>query len=411
MKLPALGEISHQTRVSGESAYSVALAPVSGIDGHPIAHLVSIADDTAAHAARQRFELIAYSGVALLLVLAPVGLYLYMRHVLSPLDTAVAKVAALAEGDLNVSFATHRKDEVGQLMSALQGMVERICDIVGHLHLVSGDLHDSAGDMARLAETSKIQFDRQKAETGHVDLAVGQLANSAQEVAMHTGQAAGTTAEARERILGSRQILAQTTESIERLAIEIDEAANVVLGLADHSDAVGQVLDVIRTIASQTNLLALNASIEAARAGEQGRGFAVVADEVRQLAIRTQASILEIETLIGALQRSSKDAVGVIHANRDRARQSVDRYGQAVNNLDAFATAIAHLTDMIHQIAHAAEEQSRMADDIALSVSQITQLAQEHAEAADGGFAQSAHLNNLSQALRERVSYFRLQRG
>ncbi|MBK1718426.1 methyl-accepting chemotaxis protein [Thiocystis violacea] len=409
LPLPALGESRLRTLVSGDLAYGVAVLPIRGIAGEPIAHLVGVTDDTSGYMARQRFEWIAYSSVALILALTLIGLYLYMRHALSPLDAAVRAVLALAEGDLNVSFATHRRDEVGQLMRAMQCMVERIRDIVGHLHVASGDLHDSAGDMARLAENSKIRFDRQKAETGHVDRAVNQLAISAQEVAAHTSRAVGTTAEARQRIHGSREILTRTTELIERLAVEIDEAANVVLGLADRSDAVGRVLDVIRAIASQTNLLALNASIEAARAGEQGRGFAVVADEVRQLAIRTERSIQEIENLIGALRSSTREAVGVIHANRDRARQSVDHYGQTVDNLDAFATSVAHLTDMSHQIAGAAEEQSRMADEIALSVNQITQLAQDHAEAADSGFAQSAHLNSLSSALRERVAYFRLQ--
>ncbi|EXJ12615.1 methyl-accepting chemotaxis protein [Imhoffiella purpurea] len=406
--IPPLGRIARETRLSGDLAYSVAILPIRGVDGEPIAHLVSIADDTAGFKAQRRFERIAYSGVLLLLVAASIGLYLYMRRALRPLDDAVRAVSQVAEGHLNVSFATRRKDEVGVLMIALQAMVERIREIVTHLHAASGDLHDSASDIERLAQTSKIQFDRQKAETGNVDVAVGQLASSAQIVADHTSRAVGTTTEAEERIIGSRRILQQTTELIERLGAEIEEAANVVLGLADRSDAVGQVLDVIRAIASQTNLLALNASIEAARAGEQGRGFAVVADEVRQLALRTHESIEEIEGLIGALQSRSKEAVCVIHANRDRARQSVEHYGQAVENLDAFADSVARLMEMTHQIASAAEEQSRMAETIAASVNEIAQLAQDHADAADSGFAQCANLNRMSNALREQVAYFRL---
>ena len=405
---PPLGERVLKTKNLGEATYSVAILPLQGIDGQPLAHLFSIADESAIHAAQRRFEWIAYSSVALLLVLAALGLFWYMRHALRPLDRAVATVSRLAEGDLSVSFATNRRDEVGRLMHAMQTMVERIRDIVGHLHSASGDLHHSAGNMAQLAATSKIQFDRQKAETGNVDLAVTQMANSAQEVATHTTRAVGATAEARQRIECSRQILEQTSEIIGVLAVEIDQAASVVLGLADRSQSVGNVLDVIRNIASQTNLLALNASIEAARAGEHGRGFAVVADEVRQLATRTHHSIQEIETMIGALQRSSKEAVGVIHANRDRAKQSVDHYGQAVLNLDAFSESVSILTDMTHQIASAAEEQSRMAEEIAGSINQISLLAQEHADAAETGFDQSAHLNALSDALRERVAYFRI---
>lgn len=405
---PPLGRIDRQTRPVDTATYTATLLPLPGVDGQPLAHLVSVADDTSVHLAQRRFELIAYTGVALLLLLASLGLFYYMRHALRPLYAAMVTVSALAEGDLNVSFATGRQDEVGKLMCALQSMVERLRHIIGHLHVASGDLHDSAGRMVRLAETSKIQFDRQKAETGHVDHAVTELAKAAQEVANHTSCAVDATSDARRRIEHSRQILDQTTQVIEALAHEIDQAAEVVLSLADRSQSVGNVLGVIREIAGQTNLLALNASIEAARAGEHGRGFAVVADEVRQLAQRTQRSIEEIEALIGALRSNSSAAVEVIHANRDRARQSVDHYGQAVQNLDAFSESVAILTDMTHQIAGAAEEQSRMAEEIAVAINQIAALAQDHAEAAESGFGQGAHLNDLSKLLHEQVAYFRI---
>ncbi|MBV5311129.1 methyl-accepting chemotaxis protein [Chromatium okenii] len=406
--LPPLGERVY-TRVSSDTAiYATAILPVPGVDGLPLVHLISLSDETAAFIAQQRFEWIAYSGVGLLLILASFGLFWYMRRALRPLNDAVQTVSALAEGNLNVSFATTRNDEVGLLMTALQSMVERIHGIVSHLHSASGDLHHSAGGMARMAQTSKIQFDRQKTETGHVDVAINQLATSAQEVTNHTSRAVTATEDARQRIASSRQILTETTGIIELLASEIEQAAGVVLGLADHSQSVGNVLDVIRNIASQTNLLALNASIEAARAGEHGRGFAVVADEVRQLATRTHQSIQEIETMIHCLKSSSSEAVTVIHANRDRAQQSVAHYGQAVQNLDAFSESVQVLMELTHQIASAAEEESRMVEEIARAINQITLLAQEHAAAAEDGFGQSAQLNDLSHALRERVAYFRI---
>lgn len=406
--LPSLGERVYTRVRSGNAIYATAILPVPGVDGLPLVHLMSLTDETAAFAAQQRFEWIAYSGVGLLLILASFGLFWYMRRALQPLNDAVLMVSALADGNLNVSFATTRRDEVGRLMTALQAMVERIHGIVSHLHRASGDLHDSAGDMARLAQTSKIQFDRQKTETGHVDAAINQLAISAQEVTTHTSRAVGATEDARQRIASSRQILTETTGIIAQLACEIDQAAGVVIGLAEHSQSVGNVLEVIRNIASQTNLLALNASIEAARAGEHGRGFAVVADEVRQLATRTHQSIQEIETMIHSLKSSSTQAVTVIHANRDRAQQSVAHYGQTVQNLDAFSESVNILTTMTGQIASAAEEESRMVEEIARAINQITLLAQEHAAAAEEGFGQGVQLNDLSHALRERVAYFRI---
>ncbi|MBK1640852.1 chemotaxis protein [Chromatium okenii] len=406
--LPVLGERRYQVVTAADATYTASVVPIAGVDGQPLVHLLSLTDETALFAAQRQFEWIAYSGVALLLLAASLGLFWYMRWALLPLNAAVATVSALAEGNLNVSFATTSTDEVGRLMTALQAMVERIRGIVTHLHTASSDLHNSAGDMATLAQNSKIQFDRQKTETSTVDAAITQLATSAQEVTNHTSRAVGATEMARQRLSSSRELLTATTAIIEQLAQDIDQAAGVVIGLAQHSQAVGNVLDVIRNIASQTNLLALNASIEAARAGEHGRGFAVVADEVRQLATRTHQSIQEIETMINSLKSSSAQAVDVIHANRDRAQQSVSHYGQAVTHLDVFAEAVNVLTDMTHQIASAAEEESRMVEEIARAINQITLLAQEYASDAAQGFGQSTQLNTLSQALRERVAYFRI---
>ncbi|MFD2113438.1 methyl-accepting chemotaxis protein [Thiorhodococcus fuscus] len=406
--LSRLGEKGRRTANLDQGVFNAIRIDVQGIDGNPVARLVSLSDFSAGYAAQSRFETIAYSSIALTLILATLALYWYMRRATRPLDQAIGMVSKLADGDLNVAFASNRHDEVGELMRAMQTMVERIRDIVTHLREASGDLQDSASHMAQRAETSKIQFDRHKAETHHVNAAVSLLASSAQDVANHTTHAVGTTADAHQRIVDSRQILEETSALIDTLATEIDQAAEVVIGLADQSNAVGSVLEVIRAIASQTNLLALNASIEAARAGEHGRGFAVVADEVRQLAMRTQHSIQDIESLIASLQNRSTDAVGVIHANRDRAKQSLDRYGQAMGNLDAFGESINSLTEMTRRIADAAEEQSRMADEIARAIDQISQLAAENSGAADSGFAQSAQLQQLSSRLSEHVAAFRI---
>jgi methyl-accepting chemotaxis protein len=407
--LPPLGERHYAFYPGADGVFAVSVQPILGVDQRPLGHLLSLTDATAGYAAQRRFDLLAYTSVAVILLLATLGLYWYIKRKLHPLNNAIATVSALAEGDLDAPFPAWRNDEVGHFMTALQRMVERIREIIAHLHQTSQDLDRSASDMANLSEHSMTRFERQNAETGTVSSATQQLAETAREVVSHSSQAVAATAEAQQRIDESRRLLEGTTSVIRQLASEIDQAAAVVLSLADRSDAVALVLDVMRGLSQQTNLLALNAAIEAARAGEHGRGFSVVAQEVRQLANRTQDSIGEIEKLIAALNDSSQDAVKVIHSNRDRAHQSIGHYDEVVSHLNVFSESVNQVIAMTHQISAVANQQSQMAAEIANALGEISTLAQENAEAARHGLGHSGQLRHLSQALADRIRYFQLR--
>ena len=123
----------------------------------------------------------------------------------------------------------------------------------------------------------------------------------------------------------------------------VHEIGQAVNALAEQTQSIGSVVDVITSIAEQTNLLALNAAIEAARAGEQGRGFAVVADEVRSLAQRTRASTEEIHQIIASLRAGADRAVSSASKGEQISRDSV-------HSVEAVQQALGGIREAVSRI-------------------------------------------------------------
>ncbi|WP_132932450.1 methyl-accepting chemotaxis protein [Pseudomonas aeruginosa] len=207
-----------------------------------------------------------------------------------------------------------------------------------------------------------------------------------------------------------RGIVSQLQDGVGRIAGASEALSGVTTRtrLGIDSQRIGSVLDVIKSVAEQTNLLALNAAIEAARAGDQGRGFAVVADEVRALARRTQQSTAEIETLIGALQNGTQQAVQRMQRSHQLVDQSVDDALQTEAALGNIATAVALIQQMNQQIAAASEQQSAVAEEINRSVTAIREVADQSAQAMQSTASSSEQLAELGRELQGMVRHFRL---
>ncbi|MCP1651317.1 methyl-accepting chemotaxis protein [Pseudomonas nitroreducens] len=147
-------------------------------------------------------------------------------------------------------------------------------------------------------------------------------------------------------------VVQQTVEVMRELADRMQEAAQGIEALDRQSQAIGALVQSIRSIADQTNLLALNAAIEAARAGDQGRGFAVVADEVRQLASRTSAATLEITRVVEQNQQLAGEAVAMIDRGKQQAELGLELSGQAGTVIIEIQDSAQRVVDAVGQFAN-----------------------------------------------------------
>ncbi len=312
------------------------------------------------------------------------------------------------EGDLTQRLVANGNDEIGQLVNSFNAFIGKLQAIISQVAASTIQLSTAAEEMAAISAGSTTSSAQQHKETEMVASAMNQMTATVHEVARNAEQAAEAANDASLESKNGHSVVEETIGSINKLANEVETAAEVILQLEKDSGDIGAILDVIRGISEQTNLLALNAAIEAARAGEQGRGFAVVADEVRTLASRTQESTQEIQSMIENLQTGTSKAVEVMESGRKQAQSSVQSAVRAGDSLGSISTAVTTISEMNTQIATAAEQQSAVAEEINRNIVNISELGAEVSNSSQTAAASSEELSRLSLDLQGLVGQFKV---
>ncbi|WP_349559542.1 methyl-accepting chemotaxis protein [Marinobacter sp. NFXS9] len=236
---------------------------------------------------------------------------------------------------------------------------------------------------------------------------MNEMSAAASEVATFASDAAGNAREASDGVVSTQSTLTTAVNGVQELAADMEEASGAIGQVANRSDDINRILEVIRGIAEQTNLLALNAAIEAARAGEQGRGFAVVADEVRTLASRTRESTDEISEMIEGLQGEVQQTVTVIRGGVDRATNAVERTREADQSLAEVVQRIATIVEHVTQVATAAEEQSSVSEEINRNLTNIGDAASDLRELSQRVRGNGEELGEQVISLEEQLNRLR----
>ena len=190
------------------------------------------------------------------------------------------------------------------------------------------------------------------------------IETSSKDMTAAVGDIIDVTELSNQTIEMSVETVSQSYHSIHKLAAETGAAADITNKLHESSREIGEVIDMINTIAEQTNLLALNAAIEAARAGEAGRGFAVVADEVRNLSIKTQESTLKIEDMIKIIQTDVDNVMGTMQASRGASETSVEQIDAVKKQFELMSEQVGKITEKSHGINSAIDTQKQLIQQV-----------------------------------------------
>lgn len=305
--------------------------------------------------------------------------WLISRAIVSRIDSSLAVVARVAEGDLTTQIDSADHDEMGRLQAALKNMVERLREIISEVNSTSHTVNQAVDEIS----SGNLSLSRRTEEQA---TSLEQTASSMQEMTAIVKESANSAHQAND--------LARTARSqAEQGGAVVNKSVEAMENIKRSSKKIADIITVVEDIAFQTNLLALNAAVEAARAGEQGRGFAVVAAEVRELAVRSSDSAKEIRELI-------EDSVERIQIGAEAASASGE-------TLSVIVKSITQVAEIISELAMASEQQYAGINQVNNAVLQMDKMTQDNSALVEEAASSAKSLQNQVGQLNGAISFFK----
>ncbi len=347
--------------------------------------------------------------------------YLIGRNITKPLNTMTQHMAALATGKLDTEIeGQERGDEIGQMAEAVQVFKDNMikAEELTREQKRDQDIKEQQRQLInryiREFEVTMINvLDGLNEADRNVRNASGRVTGQASETKVQATNVAGASEEATANVQTVAAAAEELASSISEISRQVNQSSDIakqavdetretnskIQALANAVSRIGEVVELINSIADQTNLLALNATIEAARAGEAGKGFAVVASEVKNLANQTTRATEDISVQIDEIRSSTDVSVDAIN--------SVTRIIENINEISGtIAAAVEEQGAATQEIAMNVDQASAGTQEVSNSIQHVQQAAESADEAAAELMTTSKDLATQSETLRAQVSRF-----
>ncbi|CAM2138526.1 PAS domain-containing methyl-accepting chemotaxis protein [Paraburkholderia tropica] len=300
------------------------------------------------------------------------------RHLGEPLAQMSAASTRMAAGDLTATLAIASKDDLGDVLQALNqlqaNLTAIVCDVRSQIDGMLDAAHEISTGNLDLSRRTELQAASLEETAATMD----QLTTTVQANAEASTRALDLAREAQEAAAEGGSIAGRMERTMS--------------GITDASKRIADITGVIDGIAFQTNILALNAAVEAARAGEAGRSFAVVAGEVRMLAQRCAASAKEIKQ--------------VVDASVHEIARGTELVGHTTSQMRAIDEAVSRVQSIIVEVANASGEQAEGIRQVNQAVAHLDSATQQNAALVEQAAATAQRLAEQADVLDEAVRLF-----
>lgn len=380
-----------------------------------------------------------FLGLNIVIFLILGGIVFWMgKTVITPIVMVGRELDDLAHsgGDLTKELVVFSKDEVGELASSANRLLEMLRSMVAGIKgeamavgRLSGGVLESANQAGEFAQKVTISIEEVSSGAGRQSFQLTEVASmmdeterqvqlSQREAKITAENAKQTTSTARE----GREIIKDTLVRLREMAGHVERATVNIQRLGHRSEEIGSIITTITSISSQTNLLALNAAIEAARAGEHGRGFAVVAEEVRLLAADSQRATEQISVIINNIQRETQDSAQIMTTNFHETQEQMvmieevdNRLGQILHRVEAAERDAVSTSELMAELEKATSLMLQLVRDVAMisakvaaSAEAVTVASGEQLAMVEEISANSSQLDGLATRLQSSVDKFKV---
>ncbi|MDZ4202318.1 MAG: methyl-accepting chemotaxis protein [Gallionella sp.] len=388
--------------------HAVYAAQVADFSGKPIG-VIEIAMDSSGY--QSMFTSARNSSIfgGLMSILFGLGLtMLVARHLVARINTVVAGVNRVAQGDLSTDVELDGGDEIADLARATREMRRKLHDLAAEVGANAAQVHAAAQEIAGTVESQAATSTEMSSSVAEITSTMEELSASSTQIADHSKSvveiANHTLNDSRKGSESMQSVLARMHD----ISTDNDHSLQEIVNLGTLSKQISKVMVIINAVADQTKLIAFNAALEASSAGDAGKRFSVVAGEIRRLADSVTDSTGEIEAKINDIQDSisrlvitSEKGAGGIAAGTTASAATSERLTEIVN-------AASQTSSAAQQISLSTQQQKIASNQVVVALREIVTASSHTAQSITRISQISKDMSGLSARLDELVRQFKL---